>query len=75
MTTYEDYSLQDLLDPKGNPVALRAQDVAILLGCGPEPFEIQGLPHIAYRSKDICSFETGSAEMAGPARTEGTTEK
>ncbi len=36
MTTNEDYSLQDLLDPKGNPVALRAQDVAILLGCGPD---------------------------------------
>ena len=36
MKTNDDYSLRDLLDPKGEPVALRAQDVAILLGCGPD---------------------------------------
>ncbi len=32
----DDYTLADLLDPNGDPVALRAQDVAILLGCGPD---------------------------------------
>ncbi len=33
---HDDYSLAQLLDPHGEPVALRAQDVAILLGCGPD---------------------------------------
>ena len=36
MTMNDDYSLAQLLDPHGEPVALRAQDVAILLGCGPD---------------------------------------
>ena len=36
MTMNDDYSLAQLLDPRGEPVALRAQDVAILLGCGPD---------------------------------------
>ena len=31
-----DYTLADLLDPNGEPVALQAQDVAVLLGCGPD---------------------------------------
>jgi hypothetical protein len=31
-----DYTLADLLDPNGGPVALQAQDVAVLLGCGPD---------------------------------------
>ena len=33
---HDDYSLAQLLDPHGEPVVLRAQDVAILLGCGPD---------------------------------------
>ena len=36
MTMHDDYSLAQLLNPHGEPVALRAQDVAILLGCGPD---------------------------------------
>ncbi len=32
----DNFSLAQLLDPHGEPVALRAQDVAILLGCGPD---------------------------------------
>lgn len=33
---HDDNSLAQLLDPRGEPVVLRAQDVAILLGCGPD---------------------------------------
>jgi hypothetical protein len=36
MTMNDDYSLAQLLDPHREPVVLRAQDVAILLGCGPD---------------------------------------
>ena len=36
MDKNDDYTLTDLLDPNGEPVALQAQDVAILLGCGPD---------------------------------------
>lgn len=36
MKMHDDYSLAQLLDPRGEPVALQAQDVAILLGCGPD---------------------------------------
>lgn len=36
MLTEEDYSLSELLSPDGEPFALRAPQVAILLGCGPE---------------------------------------
>jgi hypothetical protein len=32
----EDYSLSELLDPDSEPTILRAHDVAVLLGCGPD---------------------------------------
>ena len=36
MKMHDDNSLAQLLDPRGETVVLRAQDVAILLGCGPD---------------------------------------
>lgn len=32
----EDFSLSDLLDPDSEPTILRAPDVGIMLGCGPD---------------------------------------
>ena len=65
---HDDYSLAQLLDPHGEPVALRAQDVAILLGCGPDAarnlMKSKGFP-LAYRSTDLRGFKTRLTEMAG----------
>lgn len=36
MKMNDDYSLAQLLDPRGEPIVLCAPDVAILLGCGPD---------------------------------------
>lgn len=32
----DDYSLEQLLSPDGEPTVLRAHEVAIMLGCGPD---------------------------------------
>ncbi len=32
----EDYSLEQLLSPDGEPTVLRAHEVAIMLGCSPD---------------------------------------
>ena len=36
MTDNEEYSLADLLNPDVEPFVLRAPEVAIMLGCGPD---------------------------------------
>ena len=36
MTDNEEYSLADLLNPNVEPFVLRAPEVAIMLGCGPD---------------------------------------
>ena len=64
---HDDYSLAQLLDPHGEPVVLRAQDVAILLGCGTKSYEIQRIPSTAHRGKDLCRSEKGSVELVGKA--------